>query len=207
MPRIAASDPPAGGVLPQDEATAALGRELEALREEVALLKARLAEAEELADVDVLAPVLNRRAFMRELKRTIAFVARYGGSASLLYFDLDGFKTVNDRFGHAAGDAALTAAAARLTAHVRESDAVGRLGGDEFGVILTQTDPAAAAAKAYALAAAIAATPVEVPGGQVRLRASVGLREIGGLSSAEQVLAEADADMFLQKPPRDRTAG
>lgn len=180
----------------------ALVRELEVLREEVALLKARLAEAEELADADVLAPVLNRRAFLRELKRAIAFVGRYGGSAALLYFDLDGFKTVNDRFGHAAGDAALTAVAERLLGHVREADIVGRLGGDEFGVILTKTDGAAATQKAQALLAAIASEPVCAEGAQIRLTASCGIREIGGLSSAEQVLAEADAAMFLQKAGR-----
>ena len=184
-----------------DPALAALGRELEVLREEVALLKARLAEAEELADADVLAPVLNRRAFMRELKRTIASVGRYGGQACLLYFDLDGFKEVNDLHGHAAGDAALTAVAERLTAHVRESDVVGRLGGDEFAVILSHTDGAAAAHKAHGLTAAIRA-PVGFNGVEILLRASCGLREIGGLSSAEQLLADADAAMFLNKPPK-----
>ncbi len=107
---------------------------------------------------------------------------------------------MNDRFGHAAGDAALTAVAQRLLANVRQSDVVGRLGGDEFGVILSHTDPAAGEGKAQALLRAIADEPVRVPGGEVRLKASCGLREIGGLSSAEQVLSEADAAMYLHKP-------
>src|SRR5579859_1332165 len=81
--------------------TALLG-EIDELRGEVGRLKARLAEAESLADRDALTPLLNRRAFVRELKRVAAFAQRYGSPASLIYFDLDGFKAVNDRFGHAA---------------------------------------------------------------------------------------------------------
>ena len=71
--------------------------ELDDLRGEVGRLKAQLAAAEELADRDVLTPVRNRRAFVRELHRAAAFTLRYGSPASLVYFDLDGFKTVNDR--------------------------------------------------------------------------------------------------------------
>src|SRR5690606_37882743 len=81
--------------------------EVEDLRGEVARLKARLAEAEGLADRDGLTPLLNRRAFLRELSRIRTFAQRYGSPASLVFFDLDDFKNVNDRFGHAAGDAAL----------------------------------------------------------------------------------------------------
>ena len=89
----------AGGV-------SALEREIAELRAEVALLSARLAEAEGLADRDALTPLLNRRAFMRELSRAQAFAERYDAPASLVYFDIDGLKAVNDRLGHAAGDAA-----------------------------------------------------------------------------------------------------
>ena len=134
--------------------------EIDDLRGEVSRLKARLAEAEELADRDALTPVLNRRAFVRELGRIRTFAQRYGSPASLVYFDIDGFKGVNDRYGHAAGDAALQAVAARLAANVRESDIVGRMGGDEFAVILVQADAATAEAKAKSLAAAIETTPI-----------------------------------------------
>src|SRR5690242_14568391 len=81
------------------------------------------------ADRAALTPLLNRRAFLRELHRIRTFSQRYGAPASLVYFDLDGFKSVNDRYGHAAGDAALQAVAERLLANVRESDLVGRMGG------------------------------------------------------------------------------
>ena len=84
------------------EALQTLMTEIEDLRNEVSVLKLRLNEAQGLADMDVLTPVLNRRAFLREMKRVAAFAQRYGSPASVVFFDLDGFKSVNDRFGHAA---------------------------------------------------------------------------------------------------------
>ncbi len=196
--RALAGAPPTKDPAPDDP-----GAEIEALRQEVASLKARLARAEELADADVLTPVLNRRAFLRELNRSVDLVRRYGNPAALIYFDLDGFKDVNDRFGHPAGDAALMAVAERLLNNVRLSDVVGRLGGDEFAVILARADAATAQVKARALAAAIAAAPVLFEGARVELKASFGVREIDGIAPAEQVLAAADAAMFLRKPGRD----
>ena len=116
----------------------------------------RLAELERLADEDSLAPIRNRRAFLRDLARTISHVERYGTPFSLLYFDVNGLKEINDRFGHAAGDAALLHVAELLTAQTRSSDVVGRLGGDEFGVLLALADEAAALKKARWLAEAVA---------------------------------------------------
>lgn len=173
--------------------------EIDELRREVGRLKSRLVEAEGLADKDALTPLLNRRAFVRELGRVIAFIQRYGGPASLIYFDLDGFKAVNDRFGHAAGDTALTAVAQRLAVNVRESDVVGRLGGDEFGVILVHADLATAQAKAAVLAQAIEAEPVQCGEWLVPLKASYGVRKIIPGLNPEQVLAAADAAMYARK--------
>jgi len=184
------------------EALRALGRQVQDLRAEVALLKARLAEAEDLADADVLAPVLNRRAFVRELERALSALERYGGYGTLVYFDLDDFKAVNDRFGHAAGDEALKAVAARLLAQVRKSDVVGRLGGDEFAVLLDRTGPEGARAKAQILRLAIEAEPVRTAGVEIRLKASWGASELRPGVSAKQSMAEADAAMFLNKPER-----
>ena len=174
--------------------------ELMALREQVAQLQARLAQLEQLADTDVLAPVLNRRAFVREIDRTIAAVARYGAPASLIYFDLNGFKLVNDRYGHAAGDAVLTAVAERLVVRVRRADVVGRMGGDEFAVILGQADARSAGAKAAGLAHAISSEPVRFEGAVIPIAASWGVCEIDPDGSPESVLAKADAAMFLRKP-------
>jgi diguanylate cyclase (GGDEF)-like protein len=184
---------------------AALGTllgEIDELRREVARLKAQLEEAETLADLDALTPALNRRALMRELHRVAAFTRRYGSPASLVYFDLDGFKAVNDRFGHAAGDAALQAVAQRLKGLVRETDVVARLGGDEFAVILVQADRAVAEAKAAALAGAIEAEPVRFGEWSAPLHISWGVSEIDPEASADEVIARADAAMYARKRAR-----
>ncbi|MEW5687246.1 MAG: GGDEF domain-containing protein [Pseudomonadota bacterium] len=172
--------------------------EMDALRNEVAQLKGRLSRAEDLADRDALTPLLNRRAFVRELGRITAMGERYGMPASLVYFDLDGFKQVNDRDGHAAGDEALKAVAEKLKANTRETDVAARMGGDEFAVILMHTDGATARAKAANLAQAIGAPPHG-------LGCSWGVREIGPGADAETLLASADAAMFDAK--RQRKAG
>lgn len=183
----------------------ALLGELDELKSEVNRLKARLDEAEGLADRDALTPLLNRRAFVRELGRARTGAQRYGFALSLVYFDLDGFKTLNDRLGHAAGDAALQAVAERLTSNVRDSDVVGRMGGDEFAVVLVQADQATAEAKAAMLAQAIECD-LGVPGdGGARLRVSFGVREISADADPEALIAEADAAMFEAK--RQRRAG
>ena len=176
--------------------------ERDAARAEVEQLRRRLAEVERLADRDPLTPVLNRRAFMRELGRACAFCARYAAPASLVYFDLDAFKTVNDRFGHAAGDAVLEAVARGLLDHVRESDVVARLGGDEFAVLLAQADAGAAAAKARSLTQELERTPVGFEGCVIPVRLSAGVRPYEAGITPARWLAEADAAMFVRKGAR-----
>lgn len=169
------------------------------LEAEVARLTQRADELELLADRDPLTPVLNRRAFMRELERAVAFCVRYKSEASLVFFDMDGFKAVNDDFGHAAGDAALATVAQRLLDHVRTTDVVGRLGGDEFGVILAQTGQAAAELKAQVLLAEIENQPVIHKGKAIALHISAGVSAWTPAIDAPQWLAQADAAMFLHK--------
>ena len=173
--------------------------EIDDLRGEVSRLKLKLAEVEGLADRDPLTPLLNRRAFVRELGRIRTFAQRYGSPASVVYFDLDGFKAVNDRYGHAAGDACLCAVAERLAANVRDSDVVGRMGGDEFAVILVQADRETAEAKARSLAEAIEATPIRFGEWTAPLHISFGVREISPELDAEALVAEADTAMFVRK--------
>lgn len=176
--------------------------EIDDLRGEVGRLKTRLAEAEEIADRDALTPLLNRRALVRELGRIRTFAQRYGSAASLVYFDLDDLKSVNDRFGHAAGDAALQAVAERLRANVRDSDIVGRMGGDEFAVILVQADRATAEAKASSLARAVESEPLRFGDWTAPLHVSFGVCEIGQDSDPEAIVAQADAAMFARKRER-----
>ena len=122
------------------DAIMSLMGEVDTLRRELTRPAHRLEEAEKTADQDQLLPLLNRRAFVRELTRYIAFTGRYNTPASLIYFDLNHMKQINDTHGHAAGDAVLEHFADVLLAHVRDSDSVGRLGGDEFGVLLSHAD-------------------------------------------------------------------
>ena len=173
--------------------------EIARLRAEVEHLQRRIAELEILADRDPLTPVLNRRAFMRELSRIVGYCERYGATASVIFFDMDAFKSINDRFGHAAGDAALQAVASSLAAHVRESDVVGRLGGDEFAVILAQSEGLAARRKAQSLKDLIEAQPAVHDGRAIPLRLSYGVKTFERGVSALQMVAQADAATFLHK--------
>jgi diguanylate cyclase (GGDEF)-like protein len=185
-----------------DDELAEARAEVARLRAELERTQARLAEVELLADRDALTPVLNRRAFVRELSRTLAFCERYHAPAALVFFDMDAFKAVNDTWGHAAGDAALQVVAASLAEHVRESDVVGRLGGDEFAVILAQAEREAAEAKAADLKRRIEDEPLVFGGQAIPLRLSYGVRAFEPGLEAAQMLAEADAAMFLRKGRR-----
>jgi diguanylate cyclase (GGDEF)-like protein len=187
-------------------ALTALMNEVEQLKRERERLRAALRTAEEQADTDALTPLQNRRAFVRELARIAAFSERYDVRASLLFFDLDGFKQINDRFGHAAGDAVLRHVAGLLLANVRDSDVVGRVGGDEFAVILAKADLDAARAKGATLAALIADTPCQFEGRSHQVCASVGVHCFAKGETAERILASADEDMYAAKAERRLTA-
>ena len=96
-------------------AAAALQGEVERLKAKLIEAEWKIAELEARADVDPLLDILNRRGFERELARSIAYVKRHGTAAAMVYIDLDGFKAVNDKHGHAAGDALLKAVARRVS--------------------------------------------------------------------------------------------
>ena len=179
-----------------------LAAEVARLERELAGMRAKLRELETRADVDPLTDVFNRRGFDREFKRVVSYVARYGGNAALVYLDLDGFKQVNDRHGHAAGDAVLQAVAATLLQRVRASDTVARLGGDEFALLLWNLDEGNAIAKASALEAAIDTMLVSFGAEQLSVGVSAGVAMLGaGLEPAE-LLARADAAMYARKAAR-----
>jgi diguanylate cyclase (GGDEF)-like protein len=179
-------------------ALAALER-LAAQRDEFA---AKLAEAEDLADRDALVHVFNRRAFIRELHRTMSEVERYKTPAAVLYIDLDGFKALNDSHGHAAGDAVLKHVGRLLMDCVRESDVVGRLGGDEFGVILNRLNAEEARAKAAFLNEKINSSALIHAGVAHRVRASVGVHAIALVEDPEVAIARADEAMYADKHAR-----
>lgn len=184
----------------------ALCEEVLALRGDVDDLKARLQNSELLADNDALCPVFNRRAFEREVRREIALAARFGTPLSMIFIDLDRFKAVNDLYGHATGDRALIRVSEILLANTRDTDIVGRLGGDEFGLMLAQADLNGSEQKAASLAEQIDALMVQdtqrpnIPA--VQLGASCGVAEWQSGDDDARFIARADEAMFLEKARR-----
>jgi diguanylate cyclase (GGDEF)-like protein len=179
-----------------------LAAEVARLEAELAAMRARIAELETHAESDPLTGIMNRRGFERELKRATAYLRRYGGVAALIYLDLDGFKPVNDRNGHAAGDAMLKAVAASLVKAVRASDAVARIGGDEFAVLLWNLSAADARKKADGLECAIAATSVQWGRQRLAVGAAAGVAKISLGAEVGDLVARADAAMYARKRER-----
>jgi len=184
------------------DALMTLMSEVDALRRELTTMKGRLAAVQQEADTDSLVPVLNRRAFVRELSRMISYSERYGTPASLVFIDLNNFKTVNDSYGHAAGDAVLEYVAGALVEHVRESDIVGRIGGDEFAVILAQANEDDAMDKAERLMHLIADKPLEIMGHKIPVSVSPGAVAFKPGEDAAAALARADEAMYAAKRRR-----
>ena len=180
--------------IPEPELTPKVREALMALMAEVESMR-----RERLADRDPLIPVANRRAFVRELTRTMAYSERYGHASSVVYIDLNDFKDINDTYGHTAGDEALKHVADILLKNVRESDVVGRLGGDEFGVILEKSDADAAREKAEALREAILASPMQWQDAQITVNVAFGVYTFSGPEDAGHALAAADRDMYAHK--------
>ncbi|MBI1251759.1 MAG: diguanylate cyclase [Alphaproteobacteria bacterium] len=178
---------------------------LAALIAERDMLRRHLAEAEALADRDGLTGAINRRAFMRELHRALAAAERYGTPSAVLYIDLDAFKQINDRFGHAAGDAVLAHVARVLRDQVRETDVVGRIGGDEFAVILNHATLDDGKVKARALQDALRANPLVFQDVKHRVDASIGVHACARSEDAETALARADEAMYAAKWLSKRT--
>jgi diguanylate cyclase (GGDEF)-like protein len=178
--------------------------EIERLKADLIKAEWQIAELEARADVDPLLDILNRRGFDRELARSLAYVKRYGTAAALVFVDLDGFKAINDRHGHAAGDALLKAVVARLKAHVRSSDVVARLGGDEFAVLMWNVETAQARAKAHELENIIAQIVVALGAARLSVGASAGSVALDGDASPAAILEAADQAMYARKKERRR---
>src|SRR5829696_1204874 len=158
-----------------------------------------------LANHDSLTGLFNRRRFEEELERHLAHGRRYGMDGALLVLDLDGFKDVNDRYGHRAGDRVLASVAGVLRKRLRESDIVARFGGDEFAVLLPHAGEPEASNVADTVGQAIS-SEVTVPGGQ--LTASVGYALFTeGVLSPDDVLSTADTAMYARKARRGPGGG
>jgi diguanylate cyclase (GGDEF)-like protein len=187
---------PSGSAQPADRAT------IRRLRTELAAARKHIAELQASANTDFLLDIPNRRGFERELGRAVAYIKRYHASAALIVVDVDRLKPINDAFGHAAGDEVLKAIAAVLTRQVRASDMVGRLGGDEFGLLLWNLSETDTRVKAAALEQAIDALSFVFAGQRVTAGASAGVAILGIHAEASRVLEEADRAMYVRKAQR-----
>lgn len=160
--------------------------------------KRLLAEIEHLAFHDPLTGLANRRLFMDRLGHALAVKERSGHGCAVLFMDLDGFKKINDTFGHSAGDELLCEVARRLTSTARSSDTIARLGGDEFALLCEDVDLEIAIRVAERIGEQLR-RPVELQGADVSARGSIGIALAEGNLSAEDILRDADAAMYAVK--------
>jgi diguanylate cyclase (GGDEF)-like protein/PAS domain S-box-containing protein len=153
-----------------------------------------------LAHHDALTNLPNRPLFQDRMQQALALARRERQRLALLYLDLDGFKTVNDRFGHAVGDLLLQEAARRISGCVRASDTVGRIGGDEFVVLLSRIDTEGAALQVAEKVRAALGSPFTLAGRTVQLSCSIGIALYPDHGDDDLALAHhADLAMYRAK--------
>ena len=171
---------------------------LKALQDE---LRAKNLKLEELSKTDFLTGLSNRRHLMQVLDGELARVRRHGGALSVVFADLDHFKDTNDRFGHHVGDRCLQLVADTLCAQLRKSDLAARFGGEEFAVVLPETDASGATAVAERFRAAIAQASLLVDGRRVAVTASLGVATYptADVDSVQSLLKAADQALYHAK--------
>jgi diguanylate cyclase (GGDEF)-like protein len=180
--------------------------EIERLRSQLTSYESRLAELDRLAHRDALVDLPNRRSFLVSLEQRIARVDRYGGPAALLFVDVDGLKAINDEFGHVAGDKALVEVARLLVASVRKSDFVGRLAGDEFGILLEHADELSAWQMALRVVETVDECQFCIQDVCLPLSVAIGVGMIQPGDTPEAVFARADKEMYRIKAVGPATA-
>ena len=159
-----------------------------------------LSEAERHAQTDALTGVLNRRSLLERLQAACERAKARGLPIALLFIDLDHFKEINDTYGHLAGDACLRAVVAPIQAELRHSDVIGRYGGEEFVVVLSSADAAAAEAIAERILKRVAGLEVGGFGPPIRLTCSIGVAASDSLGVwGEALIARADAAVYAAK--------
>jgi diguanylate cyclase len=171
--------------------------------ERTAELARQSAQLEELATHDTLTGLINRRHLMTQIEQALVRAERRGWVVVLMFIDLDGFKAINDSYGHAAGDRTLQEVTARLKHHLRKEDAFARLGGDEFVILMNEVSvPHGVTRVADAVLEELNGLR-EIDGHPIQLSASIGISSVCGVSGAmpspETLLSQADQAMYRAK--------
>jgi len=177
----------------------ALLEKLDDTSRELSRTKEALSELEHLVDVDFVAPIPNRRAFMRRLNWAITMHERYAHPSTILYFDINEFKQINDTYGHAAGDLAIRHISQILSSSMRESDFLARIGGDEFAIIMYNSHEDAAKNRAAKINEKLKSTPFNFNGKQLHIASAIGSYALRSGDDTEAALAAADMSMYVDK--------
>lgn len=176
-----------------------LRRERDALRRENRVLKIAVAELERVSERDTLTPLFNRRYFLTAIHHRMARFERHAERAAVVFIDVNQLKYINDSFGHAAGDFALMEIAKRLAGSIRATDVAARIGGDEFGLILDQSDEEGARAQVIRLCDVLTEAPAHYDGHEIALSACFGIAMLQTGMTESDILAAADRDMYKSK--------
>lgn len=166
---------------------------------EIAVRKRIEEELRIMADRDSLTRVYNRRRFLEFLDMEAKKIKRTDRALSLMILDIDNFKDINDQFGHAAGDRVLCHFTTVVLSGIREIDVFGRLGGEEFGVILPETSKEKAFIAAERLRSMVEKQGCILSTGNINITVSIGVAELKAGGSKEQLMAQADAAMYTAK--------
>ncbi|MEP0707058.1 GGDEF domain-containing protein [Parvibaculum sp.] len=169
-------------------------------------LNARIRQLEALTQTDELTGLLNRRGFDEIISRNLSSAARYDETGLLAYIDLDDFKAINDRCGHAVGDEVLRAVGTFLHKNIRATDYAARLGGDEFAVLFVRADHRRARERAREMLRAIDELEIASRSHKIRIRASLGLAGYNAETRSGDLFDRADRAMYADKRSGGREA-
>ena len=175
--------------------------------QQIATQNQRIEYLQGLSFTDELTGLFNRRGFSEQLKRTLAAARRFGHTGVLVYCDIDNFKDVNDIHGHCAGDAVLRHVATISEQSLREIDTIARMGGDEFAMIIAQTQWKDGAKRARTLQCALESTPCEFHDDSLPIKVSLGVEPYGPDDTPTELIRRADMAMYYVKRQKKGSLG
>lgn len=169
------------------------------LADDSARLRSERDRATDAAERDPLTDILNRRALQSRIQALIERSGSEAAAISLIYFDIDHFKRINDQYGHAVGDACLRAVVKRVSREQRANDVLARIGGEEFVILLPALDGHGAAAHAERLRHSVSREPLRIAGHSIAITVSFGVAAWRSGETAEAWLHRADQAQYRAK--------